>query len=179
MTSTVFPRRLFINSMSIFGGEAIARFATALMALVVARFYGPVALGNYGYALALSSVLLIVPDFGVHLFAVRELSSLPKRIPEVFWGMHWLKLGLSGVVATFAVVFGEWGVADPERRSLIYILTIRILLQSFSQAAMAVFKAFERMPYVALQQTVNSSVVVLWVAVSLALGARLEVTVAG
>jgi hypothetical protein len=57
MTSTALPRRLLINSTAIFGGEAIARLSTALMALVVARFYGMDALGNYGYALALASVL--------------------------------------------------------------------------------------------------------------------------
>src|SRR6185295_16401131 len=95
---TAFRRPLFINSASIFGGEALARLATALMALVVARFYGLEALGDYGYALALTSVLLIVPDFGLHLFAVREISSSSRESREVFWGMHWLKLGLTAGV---------------------------------------------------------------------------------
>ena len=140
MISTVLPRRLLINSAAIFGGEAIARLATALMALVVARFYGMDALGNYGYALALASVLLIVPDFGLHLFAVRELSSLPQQLPEVFWNVHWLKFALTVAVTAFAMCFGMWGIADRERRVVFYILVLRVLLQSFSHAAMAVFK---------------------------------------
>ena len=178
--STARPRRLFINGTSIFGGEAIARLATALMALVVARFYGLEALGNYGYALALASVLLIVPDFGLHLFVVREIaSSSSKRVPEVFWNVHGLKLGLSAIVTAFAVSFGELAIADRERRLLFYVLTIRILLQSFSQAAMAVFKALEQMHYVALQQSVNSIVVIVWTALSLFVGARLPILVAG
>ena len=179
MMPGAFPRRFLINSTSIFGGEAIARLATALMALVVARFYGLDALGNYGYALALASVLLIVPDFGLHLFVVRELAASSSRTPEVFWGVHWLKLGLSGAVVAFAVGFGEWGIASPERRILLYVLVCRVLLQSFSQSAMAVFKAYERMEYVALQQFVNSMVVVIWVAASLAMRASLSVVVAG
>ena len=171
--------RLLVNGASIFGGEVIARLATALMALVVARYFGPDSLGNYGYALALTSVLLIVPDFGLHLFAVREISSSPHRVSEIFWGVHWLKLGLSGAVALAAVLIGEWGIADTERRLLFYILIVRMFLQTFSQATMAVFKAFERMQYVALQQFVNSSVVVVWVVVCLAFEVRLTVTVAG
>jgi len=179
MSSPSFPRRLLINSTAVFGGEAIARLATALMALVVARFYGLDALGNYGYALALASVLLLVPDFGLHLFAMRELSSSPKRLTEVFWDIHWLKAGLTCAVAAFALVFGVWGIANRERRVVFYILVIRVLLQSFSHAAMAIFKALERMHYVALQQSVNSAVIVLWVAMSLILRTPLHLMVAG
>src|SRR5688572_29531051 len=179
MSATLLPRRLFINGTSVFGGEAIARVATALMALVVARFYGLEALGNYGYALALASVLLIVPDFSLPLFVVREIASSSQRLPEVFWNVHWLKLGLTATVAAFAVCFGEWGIADRERRLLFYLLVLRIVLQSFSQATMAVFKALERMQYIALQQSVNSTVVVAWAAVSLASDAGLPVMVAG
>ena len=85
------------------------------MALVVARSFGSEALGNYGYALALTSVLLIVPDFGLHLFAVRELSASPKRLAEVFWGVHWLKFGLAALVVDLsrcASVHGAFWIAS-------------------------------------------------------------------
>ncbi len=177
--ATALSRRFFINGASIFGGEAISRLATAAMALVVARSFGSEALGNYGYALALTSVLLIVPDFGLHLFTVRELSASPKRLAEIFWGVHWVKFGLAAFVVIFTVWFGEWGIPDRERRLLFYILVVRALLQTFSQATMAVFKAFERMHYVALQQCVNSIVVIVWVGVSLVIGGSLPVMVSG
>src|SRR5215831_12860315 len=54
-----FPRRLIVNGASIFAGEASARLATVLMAAVIARRFGSVALGEYGYALAITSVLLV------------------------------------------------------------------------------------------------------------------------
>src|SRR5207247_8906370 len=62
----VFPRRILINSASIFAGEAIVRFAIFPMAVVIARRFGSAALGEYGYALALASVLLVLPDLGLH-----------------------------------------------------------------------------------------------------------------
>src|SRR5262245_36639201 len=150
MTSTTFPRRLFINIVSVLGGEALSRLSTALMALVVARFYGLEALGDYGYALALTSVLLIVPDFGLHLFVARELSSAMHECRKIFWGVHWLKLTLAAAVVVFALGFGEWGISTRERRLLFYILVLRVLLQSFSQSAMAIFRAIERMHYIAI-----------------------------
>jgi len=173
------PRRLLTNGISIFGGEAIARLATALMALAVARLYGLEAMGNYGYALAVASVLLIVPDFGLHLFVVRELSSSPQRIAEIFWNVHWIKLGLAASVLVFATAFGEWGIASWDRRWLFYILVIRILLQSFSQATMSIFRAVERMQYIAVQQSINSVLTILWVAAVVAFKASPLVLVTG
>jgi hypothetical protein len=38
------------------------------MAAIIARRFRPVALGEYGYALAFASNLLLFPDFGMHFF---------------------------------------------------------------------------------------------------------------
>src|SRR5881397_3233341 len=119
---SAFPRRLLVNSASIFVGEAIARLATFLMAVVIARRYGSAALGDYGYALALASVLLVVPDLGLHLFAVRELSTDKRRLQTIFWNVHWLKFLLAAFVVVFALIFGKWGIAEEARRLLFYVL---------------------------------------------------------
>jgi|SRR5262245_17986796 len=173
----VFPRRLFVNGASIFAGEASARLATFLMAAVIARRFGSVALGQYGYALAVTSILLVIPDLGLHLFAVRELSVDKRQLRDLFWNIHCLKLFLTGVVIVFALFFGQLMIAD-DRRALFYVLMARVLLQTFSQASMAVFKAFERMQYIAFQQSLNSVVVLTWAGAALILHARLPVVVA-
>lgn len=173
-----FPRRLFLNSAAIFGGEAVSRCATLLMAVVIARRFGPVALGEYGYALAFASILLLVPDFGMHLFSIRELSTAPERLPAIFWNVHWLKLFLTGLVGCFVVLAGTWVIPEPARRLMFYVLAGRVLLQTYSQASMAVFKAFERMHFVAFQQSVNSLVIAVWAGAALAFHASLWVVVA-
>src|SRR5437870_12697077 len=94
----VFRRRILINSASIFAGEAIVRFATFLMAVVIARRFGSAALGEYGYALALASVLRVVPDPGLHLLVVGELAADKRLLQAAFWGVHWLKLLLLAFV---------------------------------------------------------------------------------
>jgi len=171
--------KVFVNGASIFSGEIIARLATALMALVIAHFYGSIALGDYGYALALASILIVVPDCGLHLFTVRELSAERRHLPEIFWNIHWIKLGLTGAVVAFTLIFGEFGIADRSRRLVFYVLIGRVVLQTFSQATMAIFKAFERMQYVALQQFVNSSIVFVWVGSGVSLRASLPVVMTG
>lgn len=177
-TSQAFPRRLFLNTAAIFGGEAVARSVTLLMAVIIARRFGPAELGQYGYALALASVLLLVPDFGTHLFAVRELSTDPGGLPAIFWNVHWLKLFITGLLVIFIAIGSTWLVPDTGTRLLFYLLAGRALLQTYSQASMMVFKAFERMHFAAYQQSVNSFVVVGWAATALALRAKVWVVVA-
>lgn len=172
-------RRFALNGTSIFGGEALARVRTMLMALVVARFFGPEALGKYGYSLALASVLAMVPDFGLHLFTVRELSSSPERAREVFWVVHRLKAVLMAGVLVLAAGLMAWGPGGQAGGLLLWILIARSLVETLSQASMAVFRAFERMHYIAFQQLVNSSVVLIYVAVALAVEARLSLVVGG
>jgi O-antigen/teichoic acid export membrane protein len=171
------PRRLIVNSASIFAGEASARIATVLMAAVIARRFGSVALGEYGYALAMTSVLLVIPDLGLHLFTVRELSVDKRQLGDLFWNVHCLKIILTGTVIVFALFLGQVIIAH-NRRALFYVLMTRVLLQTFSQASMAIFKAFERMQYVGFQQAFNSLVVVAWTGAALILHASLPFVVA-
>src|SRR5215470_6102040 len=176
-SARAFPRRLIVNSASIFAGEASARLATVLMAAVIARRFGSVALGEYGYALAITSVLLVIPDMGLHLFTVRELSVDKRQLGDLFWNVHCLKFILTGTVIVFALFFGQVIIAH-NRRALFYVLMTRVLLQTFSQASMSIFKAFERMQYVGFQQTFNSLVVVAWTGAALILHASLPFVVA-
>ncbi len=173
------PRRFLLNSGSIFAGEALARGATFLVAVVVARAFGPVALGEYGFAVAMMSVLLLVPDAGLHLFVVRELAASPERLRPVFWGVHWLKLPLLGAVLAFSILFCRFAVHDDGRRLFLLLLTAKVVLQTFSQAYMAIFKAFERMHYIAVQQLANAGLTGAWVGAALLLNANLPVVVLG
>jgi O-antigen/teichoic acid export membrane protein len=173
------PRRLFINGTAVVAGEGSTRVATSTMALLVARQFGPAALGDYGYALAISSVLLIVPDFGLHLYIVREIAREPHRIRHIFWTTHWLKIGLTPAVLVFAAALWVWGMGDAARGQIFAILMTRAVLQTFSQSTMAVFRALERMRHLATLQAANAVVVFAWVGAGVALDTGLPAIVAG
>ena len=168
-----------MNSAAIFGGETASRLATFLMAMVIAHHFGAVALGQFGFALAAASILLLVPDLGLHLYMVRELSASRAGLRNVFWSVHWSKFILIAVVLVFSAIFVLWGVSDVGRRLLFCILASRVILQTFSQACMAVFKAYEEMHYVARQQILNTVLVAVWVGGALVLHASLPVVVLG
>ena len=177
--TSIIPRRLALNGLAIFSGEAAARVTTLAMALIVARRFGADALGQYGYAVALTSILLLVPDFGLHLLTIRELATTPARLGRVLGTMYALKSCLAVVAAVFAFVFGFCAINDPVRRSLLFVLILRLLLQTFSQGFMAVFKAFEQMHYIALQQFTNALFTFAWAGIALFTHANLGTVVLG
>src|SRR5512146_247802 len=124
------------NAVAIYGGEALCRSATLMTALIVARRFSPAALGQYGYAVAIVSVFVLLPDLGLHLLVTREVAAEPCSLPEAFWNLHWLKLILVGVVVAAGLGFGLVAIHDEGRRWLFYILAVRALLQSFSLGCM-------------------------------------------
>jgi O-antigen/teichoic acid export membrane protein len=170
-------RRTLLNALALFGGEGMSRSATFFVAIIVAHRFGATALGQYGFALAVASIFAIVPDFGLHLLTTREIVIHPKRLRQIFWNLHWLKIFLVCGVAAFVVLFGHEVVQDPVRRVLLYLLVTRALLQSFSQIYMAILKAFERMHYIALQQFSGAVMAVACATGALVLRAHLFVVV--
>ncbi len=169
--------RIFINTAAIYAGEGLCRLTTFVVALIVARRFSAEALGQYGYAVALASVFVLLPDMGLHLLVTRQVAGDPQSLPRAFWDLHWLKIVLVGFIAVGGLIFGALALHDSGRRGLFYILAIRALLQTFSLASMSFFKARERMHFVALQQLANGAVTVSGLILCLFLKAGLYTTV--
>ncbi len=170
-------KRTIANVASIFSAEAASRLTTFIVALVIARRFGPLALGEYAYALALAGILLVLPDMGLHLWVIRELAAQPARLPIVLWRLFFLKTGLVAGVIMLAALLAEFGIHDQGRRILLPVLTARMVLQSISLGCAAVFKAFERMHYVTLTQTANATISFLALAACLLLRTNLTMVV--
>jgi O-antigen/teichoic acid export membrane protein len=169
--------QIFINTAALYAGEGLCRLTTLVVALIVARRFSAEALGQYGYAVALASVFVLLPDMGLHLLVTREIVGEPLSLPRAFWDLHWLKMVLVGFIAVGGLVFGALALHDAGRRGLFYILSIRALLQTFSLACMSFFKAMERMHFIAIQQLANGAVTVSGLAICLFLKTGLYTTV--
>jgi O-antigen/teichoic acid export membrane protein len=154
----ILKKTVLRNAAAIYGGEALSRSVTLVTALIVARRFSPAALGQYGYAVAIVSVFVLLPDLGLHLVVTREVAAEHGSLPEAFWNLHWLKLILAGLVSIAGVSFGLLALHEAGQRWMFFLLAGRALLQSFSMGCMAIFKAMERMHFVTLLQFGNGIV---------------------
>jgi O-antigen/teichoic acid export membrane protein len=152
-------KRTLINAASVFTGEFVVRLINFFLPILIARAYDSTALGKYSFGLACAALAALLPDLGLHLLTTREVASHPEKLKEYFWNLQTLKLLLTTAALVLVMLLTLIFVADPDTRSIVSILTLRLLLQSFSYFFMAVIKAFEQMHYLVLLQLVNFSVV--------------------
>ncbi len=173
----MWKNRTLINAVAIYSGEALCRLTTFAVAFIVARRFSADTLGQYGYAVALASVFVLLPDMGLHLLVTRDVAADHRALPTAFWDLHELKIILVGLVVAAALAFGTLAIHDEGRRWIFYVLTIRALIQTFSSGCMAFFKALERMHFIALQQLANGAITVLGLVLCWHIKAGLYVTV--
>jgi PST family polysaccharide transporter len=163
-------KQTVINAASVFAGEFFVRLVNFFVPILIARTYDSSALGKYSFGLACATLAALVPDFGLHLLTTREVASRPEKLGDYFWNVQTLKIVLT--LVAFALIFLlSWSyIPDAETRWIVWILSLRMLLQSASYFFMAIIKAFERMHYLVLLQVANFSIVF----VGLGLGFHLQ-----
>ncbi len=169
--------RTIVNAAAIYIGEASSRLTTFVVAFIVARRFSPATFGQYGYAVAVASIVVLIPDMGLHLFSTQRVASDPKSFGSTFWDLHRLKLILLGGGVAFGLLIGELAIHDTTQRWLLYILALRAVTQSFSLACTSIFKAVERMHFVAIQQMGNGIATVTGLAICVMFNAGLLLTV--
>jgi PST family polysaccharide transporter len=99
--------------------ERAVRFAVgALVGLFVARYLGPVRLGELSYCLALVALLSFLPALGLDAILKRDLLLAPDKTHELLASATVLRLALSGVtyLGVTLVAFMGWGFVENEAR---------------------------------------------------------------
>ena len=154
-------RRTLINAASVLTGEFFVRLINFFVPILIARIYDSSALGRYSFGLACAALAALLPDMGLHLLTTREIASHPEKLRDYFWNGLGLKLVLASMASVLVFSLARIFVTHSETRWIIMILTLRLLLQSFSYFSMAIIRAFEQMQYLALLQVADVSLVAL------------------
>lgn len=82
--STELIKRTSRNSVWLLGGQTAAQVLSLAFTVLVARQLGTEQFGQYVFAAAVASFLMIAAAFGLDLLVIRELTARPARTPETF-----------------------------------------------------------------------------------------------
>lgn len=138
-------RKLFAN-VSVLGGYKVAGdlFVFAMF-IAVARHYGSAGLGEYAFAMAITSFAAMLCNFGFEFYAVREVARDPAQEPAIFGTLTLVGLALAALcsagVLGLAALFG----GDSERGALIASIGLYQVLYIFSAVVTGRFKARSEM----------------------------------
>jgi O-antigen/teichoic acid export membrane protein len=171
------------NLASVLGGEALVRVANLAAALAIARLYGAAVLGLYGACIALVTSVFMFADSGLQLSAITEIGSVGGRAPWVVGEFYLSKTILSAIAVTFLFAIGVCGNFPRTYWVIGGFITLRTLIQSYSQLQIAMLKSLFRMHLIGIIQAFHAGVLFMGIGVAFvrhwSVAAFLELLVAG
>lgn len=118
-----------------------------LLVIVSARLLGDVAYGKFTFALAFTSLFLILADGGIHQLIIRELARAPEKGKAYVANGLFIKLFFS--LFTFGVIYLCAQLTNKPTDVLmsVYIVGVAQIIGSFSDFFNSIFRAYQRMTY--------------------------------
>jgi O-antigen/teichoic acid export membrane protein len=149
-------KRIYGNLISVIGGEAVVRTANLSAVLVIARLYGAFALGAYAACLAVVTVVVMFADNGLQTSAIADLSAAGSEPSKIMGQLY-----LSKTILIFAALLALGGIAYYMKFGFFVLaiggwVTLRTVLQSFSQLQIAALKALAKVNGIGVIQLIHA-----------------------
>src|SRR6266852_2655435 len=97
--------RIKRNSLFVLLSQLIRLFTNALLFVGVARFYGPIGFGQFTAAHTLSTIFLLLSEYGFDTLLVTEIAHDRERAPQIVGTYFSVKVILAVVSTLLMIVF--------------------------------------------------------------------------
>jgi PST family polysaccharide transporter len=145
----------FANLASVIGGESLLRAANFLAVVVIARLYGARVLGLYATVLAYATVAIMIAENGLQVSSITEICRARERINSVVTSICALRLALFFLLSVSLAAVGWTMRWSSGLWTIGFLVTLRVLLYSYSQLQFSVLKSLNRMSAIGPIQGVN------------------------
>jgi O-antigen/teichoic acid export membrane protein len=166
-------RTIMVGTVVKSAGEIVAKIASVVFYVVIARKLGDTDFGNFVFALSLSQVLFTISAFGTDGLVTREVARDDSRAAHLLGDVMSLKLlsgfGLLLVMAGIVVVEGY----SPDAATAILIVGLGVGLETVTKTVYAVFQARSQMHYEALSMIIERTAVAIFGTAAVLLGGGL------
>jgi O-antigen/teichoic acid export membrane protein len=148
-------QRIALGTLARSVGEIVAKVASLVFYVVLARELGQDQFGEFIFGMALSAVLFIGAGLGLNELLSREVAREPSRVHDLFWDVVGIRcLGLLVLPAVVAIVVALKGYST-ETAAAIVVISVGIGLDFQSNTLFALFQGLERNHHVATSLIVN------------------------
>ena len=138
---------IFKNTFWLWIAEVIDKTVAFLVAILLARHFGPTIYGQWAFAISFVSLFTILVDFGFNALVVRELAKDKSKSAQYIDNMLFMKVILG--LITFGIIFFSvrFFGKDAEILKLVYFLGIYIIINTFTTFFRSIFEASKKMQY--------------------------------
>ena len=105
MNQNINIRKFFQNFSSLLTGKTLGDFFSFLFFIMIAREFGQEGIGQYSFAMAFTSFIVVFTDFGFYNLSIKEMSRHPDAAIEYFGKIIFIRIFLSiTVLALFFIM---------------------------------------------------------------------------
>jgi len=148
----------FLSSNLVIGGEAMVRVANFAAALVIARVHGTFVFGLYATSLAIATMAVMFADNGLQTSAITELGNNRQASTYVIGQLYLAKTALIIAMLVFLLLIGWWLRISHLAWMMGALVTLRTIIQSYSQLQMSILKSIGRMKVIGVVQGIHSAI---------------------
>jgi len=154
-------KRIVKNTGVLILSDVIGKVLMLILIIYAARYLGDVNFGKYSFALAFTSIFIVLSNLGLRNLTVREVAREKELSSKYLSNVSCIKLILS--LITFSVIMIAIKLMDyPHDTTMaVYIMGFALILTSFSDFFRSIIRAFERMEYEAIANIIASSIIVI------------------
>ena len=159
-------------------GEAVAKVASVLLYVVLARELGEAVFGDFIFGLSIAGVVLTMAAFGTDDLIAREVSKDPDRVHRLYGDTLALKvlLGAAGMLVIAAILVA--GSYSTETTVAVMLLSLAVWIEVLTKTVQAVMQGHEQMQYIAASLIVQRGITALvGIVVLLAGGDLIDVSI--
>ena len=136
-----------MNFLNLSVSEIIAKVLQLIVFVYLARFFGKSEFGNFGFALAFSTIIVIIADFGLSTLLIREISRNKDEVAKYISNTFTIKIFLSLLTFFCAFIYLNFMHYTNEVNTVTYAMLSFMVLQSFTDIFYSAFRSFEKMHY--------------------------------
>ena len=143
-------QRLVKNSLLLISAEAISKLTALLIQIIAARHLGSKGYGMFSYAFVGTGVLLNFVDHGFRVYTTREISNDFTQAKSILKNIIFLKK----IITTISIVIISTAYTiiplDSKDLQVIFLISIAMIVDGYSEINLGVFRAFEKMKAVSI-----------------------------
>jgi O-antigen/teichoic acid export membrane protein len=147
------------NTLSLASAEVITKLLAFVLIIFIARDLQDVGFGKFSFALAFTSFFAIIADLGFNILTIREVARDKSLAGKYLGNISLVKFVLSFVAFLLVVIFINLIHYPYDTTLAVYIAGAYVVLTSFNQFFISIFRAFEKMEYEALIRIIQEVIV--------------------
>jgi O-antigen/teichoic acid export membrane protein len=137
---------------------------------IYARVLGPADLGQYYFAISITSIFSIFIDFGLGNVITREVAKQPTKASSLLGSVLSIKLIFSAITILGLLIWTQAWHYEPLTRDLIYISALVMIFDNFTNTCYSILRGFHNLKFESIASVAFQSIVLVFSLVVIGLG---------